>query len=92
MSKRRALVWELAPVAPPCFAARSAWLEFLASAAEAQAARPQPVLLIQAGQPVRFNPRFNFCADCDRKHKRAMKAADKCRPEWLADKETSHAA
>lgn len=97
MSNRRRLVWHIAPPSPPCFTDRLNWLEFVASAAEAQAPGQPQVLLFEAGKPVRFNLRFNFCADCTAEHRTAMAAATptRCRPGWLADlmpKEPNHAA
>jgi hypothetical protein len=92
---RRAQVWRLAPVAPPCFADRLIWLEFLVSAAEEPAVGQRQVLLVEKGQPVRFNHRFPFCDACTAEHKAAMQAANKCRPAFLTDmlpKEPSHAA
>jgi hypothetical protein len=82
---RRAEVWALAPVAPPCFDARLQWLEFLVSAAEEQRPGRQQVLILRAGEPARLNWNFNFCRDCELAHRAAMTDAGRCRPNWLMD-------
>ena len=92
MSTRRALVWQIAPVAPPCWPTRLQWLEFLASAAED---RVEQVLVLEPGKPARMRASFDFCAECIERHRVAMTQAGKCRPSWLIDtlpKETTHAA
>jgi len=84
VSKRRTLVEQLAPPAPPCFGSRLQWLEFLISAAEEH--RPDHghgPLVFEAGQPVRFNQRFDFCADCPSDYRRAQQTAKRCFPDWL---------
>jgi hypothetical protein len=75
---------ELAPVAPPCFSSRDQWLEYVSSAATAgrDGHLPGP-LLIEAGQPVRFNPNFSFCADCDDRHAAQMGRKGQCQPKYL---------
>jgi hypothetical protein len=84
VSERADLAAALAPPAPPCFGSRDSWTEYVASAAEAQKEQHAPgPLLIQAGQPVRFNPAFDFCADCMAKHRALMSAAGRCEPQWL---------
>lgn len=92
MRDTRSLVWGMAPVSPPCFPTRLQWLEFLTAAADQSMTR---VFVIEAGAPVRLNPRLNFCADCLDQHRREMAAAARCRPAWLVEvlpKETTHAA
>ena len=94
MSTRRSHVWHLAPPSPPCWTDRLSWLEFLASAAEGQATSEPAVLLFEAGQPVRFNLRFDYCQDCLGQHQAAMAAAGRCRPDWLTSlivEKTTHA-
>lgn len=77
---------ELAPVAPPCFSARDQWLEYVGAAATAgrDGHLPGP-LLIEAGQPVRFNPKFDVCSDCDDRHAAQMGRQGKCKPRYLIE-------
>lgn len=77
---------ELAPVAPPCFSARDQWLEYVAACATdyRDGHRPGP-LLIEAGQPVRFNPNFDLCADCDDRHAAQMARWGRCKPRYLIE-------
>ena len=42
-----------------------------------------PVLLIERGEPVRFNFQFNFCRDCTAEHALSMTAQGRCQPEHL---------
>lgn len=74
----------LAPVAPPCFSDRLTWVEYLKSAASLQREQHAPgPLLIVAGQPVRFNRSFAFCADCTAQHADAMTRAGRCDMNYL---------
>lgn len=75
---------ELAPIAPPCFSSRGQWLEYVAAAAVAgrDGHLPGP-LLIEAGKPVRFNPHFDLCTDCDDRHAARMAHKGKCQPQYL---------
>ena len=74
----------LAPVAPPCFSSRGQWTEYAVAAAMAQRSGHLPgPLVIAQGQPMRFNPQFQFCADCSTRHEGAMKAAGHCNPRYL---------
>ena len=85
---RRNIVRELAPPEPPCFADRLIWLEYLQGAYTTQRPnRPNSprVLLVELGKPVRINPDFLFCADCNAAHQAAMEAAGRCWPWWLVD-------
>lgn len=88
---------ELAPVAPPCFSSRDQWLEYVSSSAAAgrDGHLPGP-LLIEAGKPVRFNPNFSFCADCDDRHAAQMGRKGLCQPKYLiklfADQAAAEAA
>lgn len=84
MSKRRRIVEQLNPPAPPCFGSRLTWLEFCVSAAEEQreARHPGP-LLFAPGQPVRMNEAWDFCADCHSTYRRQMAAERRCIPDWL---------
>lgn len=53
------------------------------------------MFLLEAGAPVRLNPRLNFCADCLDAHRLEMAAAGRCMPSWLVEvlhKESTHAA
>lgn len=82
--RRAVAAARLAPVAPPCFAARDQWTEYVAAAAMAQRSGHLPGPLVLAhGVPVRFNPRFSFCSDCSKRHEGAMKAAGRCNPRHL---------
>lgn len=81
---RREMVEALAPVAPPCFASRIDWREYLTAAAEAQSEKGQPApLIFEAGKPVRFNTDFDFCHDCDPMHAVVKERRGKCKPDWL---------
>lgn len=76
---------ELAPPAPPCFDTRMGWIEYLKSAAAAQKTdrgEPGP-LILEPGQPVRFNYEFPFCCDCHAQHSLRMSRAGRCHPEYL---------
>lgn len=82
---RREQVIALAPPAPPCFGSRLQWHEFLASAAEHQRdgrVGKGPLMTDATGQ-LAYNPRFNFCRDCDSVFRRAKQAEGKCVPHWL---------
>ncbi len=79
-------VTRLAPVAPPCFASRDQWVEYVVvAAADQRPGRAPGPLLIVAGEPVRFNPKFSFCEECDDRHEGAMKAQGRCKPKYLLD-------
>lgn len=81
---RRDVIEHLAPVAPPCFADRLIWVEYLVAAAEAQSEKGQPSpLIFEAGKPVRFNPAIDFCSDCDGIYATVMTSQGRCKPEWL---------
>lgn len=81
---RAAYINALAPIAPPCFSARSQWLVYLEDAAAEQRPGHAPgPLLFEAGRPVRFNPAFSFCTDCTDRHEGAMRAAGRCQPRFL---------
>jgi hypothetical protein len=81
------------PVAPPCFASRHAWRQYLLGAAAAQVPGKNargPILLVP-GQPARFDHRVNFCHDCEPAHRLAMQRKQSCHPRWLRDMETADA-
>lgn len=81
---RRDLVEMLAPTSPPCFADRLSWLEYLVATAGAQSEKGQPAALIfEAGKPVRFNDKLDFCGDCDPLYARVMDEQGRCCPNWL---------
>lgn len=85
---RRNLVEQLAPVAPPCFADRLIWLEYLVAMAEAQSEKGQPAALIfEAGKPVRVNWALDYCSDCDSLYAKVMQSQSRCCPNWLRDQE-----
>lgn len=76
---------DLAPPKPPCWPDRTAWLEFLKSAAAVQNHRgEQTVIAIVDGQPT-FNIFYNYCADCLAPRARAMEIANKCNPRYLLE-------
>lgn len=89
---RRSLVRELAPPAPPCFADRLGWLEYLQAAFHTQRPGQPRVLLVELGQPVRINPDYPFCADCSAAHQASMEAAGRCWPWWLVDMQAAQPA
>jgi hypothetical protein len=68
------------PVSPPCFSTRTSWVEFVASAAEAQRADKRGPILLERGQPARFDLAFDYCQDCLASHRRAMVIANRCDP------------
>jgi hypothetical protein len=85
LQRRQELARMLAPVAPPCFATRSIWLEFLASAAAAQrhpGGEADPLRLRADGR-VEFNHRLNFCADCPASFAFGMERLGRCQPKHL---------
>ena len=75
------------PHAPPCFSSRSLWLSFVHSAAEVQRVDKRGPILLVAGQPPRFDMRFDFCVDCcySAQDLRQLRALNLCRPDWLRD-------
>lgn len=83
---RAAQVAQLAPVAPPCFSTRDQWVEYVVACAidQRDGHRPGP-LLIEAGQPARFNPNFSICEDCDDSHAAQMSHQGRCSPRYLID-------
>ena len=85
LQRRQELARMLAPTAPPCFATRSIWLEFLASAAAAQrhpGGESDPLQLRADGR-VEFNHRLNFCADCPASFAFRMERLGRCQPKHL---------
>jgi len=76
----------LAPASPPCFASRDQWVEYVVSCAVDQRIghAPGPLLFVP-GEPVRFNPKFSLCTDCDDRHAGAMGRTGKCKPRFLVD-------
>jgi hypothetical protein len=83
--KRIQIARDLAPPAPPCFASRDSWLEFVMSAAEAQRSRGGVVdpLLFHPGGRVEFNRRMDFCADCMPSFALRMQCQGRCQPDHL---------
>jgi hypothetical protein len=84
VTSRAALVFDLAPVAPPCFPARDIWVSYLQSAAEEarEEHRPGP-LVFKAGEAVRFNYAFDICEDCCTAHSYEMARQGLCQPHYL---------
>ena len=91
MASRRVMVIALAPVAPPCFPTRTAWLEYLAAAAEAQTTKAPGPLDLRKGEPV-FNFRHDFCAPCGAKYALAMQRQGLCKPQHLREMAPAPAA
>lgn len=86
IERREELRW-IAPPAPPCFAVRTLWIEFVAAAAEAQSSFGQPrVLNTRAGEKMAFNYKFDYCADCSVEYRAAMLAQGRCHPTWVRDR------
>lgn len=71
------VVIELAPPTPGCFPARMQWAEYLHQAQTTNRAESRPF------KDKRFQPEFNFCADCTTEHRRAMQYAGRCNPDAL---------
>lgn len=90
---RAALAAALAPTAPPCFSARDQWLEYVQAAAVEQRAGhlPGPLVLV-AGEPARFNPAFDLCAECDDRYAAHMGRQGKCKPRYLIELFAAQAA
>jgi hypothetical protein len=81
---RAALVVPLAPIAPPCFGARDHWLTYLEAAAiEQRFDHNAGPLIFEPGRPVRFNPNFSYCEDCDHAYRSAMLKAGRCDREFV---------
>ena len=81
---RRKLVIELAPVAPPCFADRLAWLEYLCDAQIAANGHTRGPLDLRK-TPTTFNHRLDFCGDCTARFARQMQQQGRCNPNHLLD-------
>lgn len=78
----------LAPMAPPCFADRQRWLEYLEDAAVYQ--REHSVggpLVIEKGKPARFNYAWSFCFDCHMAFATRMRQEGRCRPQFVAQQQ-----
>ena len=86
MNRTDARVWliQIAPPAPPCFADRAMWLEWLKSAFDGYDAVAGNPLLVTKGV-VSFNTALNFCGDCHIPFAIKMRAAARCRPSTLKD-------
>lgn len=81
---RARLVRELAPVAPPCFAARDQWLSFLeADAIHQRVEHTAGPLLFVKDEPVRFDPSYSWCHDCTMEFRSRMLKAGNCDPSFL---------
>ncbi len=78
---------ELAPLAPPCFADRLAWVEYLVSSAQSQRVggngEERGPLLFEKGRAVRFDYGWSFCTDCLQEHRDRMANAGACRPDFV---------
>lgn len=75
------------PPAPPCFDSRSAWVEYVRSAAESQVPgkNARGPIWIKPGGPAEFDTRLNYCADCSSEYRAAMLAVGRCNPAALRD-------
>lgn len=96
MSKRQsraATAAALAPTAPPCFSSRDQWLEYVQAAAVEQRAGHTPgPLLLAPGEPARFNPAFDLCAECDDRYAAQMGRQGRCKPRFLIELFAAQAA
>lgn len=76
----------LAPLAPPCFANRLAWLTYVIQASSVREHHKDvSPLIFKAGKPVEFNFEWSMCGDCDAEWRRRERVVErgKCRPDWL---------
>jgi hypothetical protein len=70
----------LIPSKPPCFETALDWSEYLRAAAFDGA----PVLIRRKGEEtIQFNRCFNYCEDCTKSFKQAMREELRCRPNHL---------
>jgi hypothetical protein len=68
----------LAPAAPACFPDRLQWAAYLLQCQmESGPRKKDDIPFDPAG---RYIPTFNFCRDCTREHREAMRADDRCHP------------
>lgn len=83
------LIGALAPKAPPCFADRDSWVEYLISADETSNEDGTSGPMTSQGATAVFNNEFDFCADCaySPDEKKVLQA--KCRPDHLKTQEAS---
>lgn len=76
---------DLAPLPPPCFHNRIAWVHYLKSCAAAQNQIDEPkVITVEGGAP-KFNMEFPYCADCTQVRSVEMMAAGRCSPNYLKE-------
>lgn len=84
---RQALIEHLAPPAPRCFETWLGWVEWLISSEHAyslnQGGSLTNPLVIEAGQPVRFNANIGYCDDCTMSYRSSMLKAGRCNPSSL---------
>ncbi len=81
---RREMVIRLAPLAPPCFADRLSWLEYLCDAQISANGNTRGPLDLRQGE-ARFNYDLDFCDDCTVKFAWQMQQQGKCHPKHLAE-------
>lgn len=79
---RREMVIRLAPLAPPCFADRLSWLEYLCDAQIAANGNTRGPLDLRQSEP-RFNYALDFCDDCTARFSQQMQREQRCRPDHL---------
>lgn len=79
---RREMVIRLAPVAPPCFADRLSWLEYLCDAQIAANGNTRGPLDLRQAE-ARFNHRLDFCDDCTARFSQQMQRVGRCKPDHL---------
>jgi len=77
------LIGALAPKAPPCFADRDTWIQYLISADETQDESEAPGPMTSQGATAVFNTDFDFCADCAYSPDEKRVLGAKCRPDHL---------
>lgn len=84
-------ITEVVPLAPPCFASRTAWLEYVQAAdlAHMESENPGTGPMVSRSATSEFNPRFNFCRDCNSAYAAAMTREGRCEPLWLQEGATA---
>jgi len=87
-----------APKHPPCFASQDDWVEYVAWSMAAQDAAVKAMRDTRnrdrtpGDTRLGFNRGMTFCADCTASHAAAMKAAGRCKPNWLKEPTTAEEA
>ncbi len=79
---RRVILLAIAPAAPPCFADRTSWVEYLVEADLAKGDGERGPIDMRNGVPTFFMG-YDFCRDCLAKHALAMNAQGRCQLDVL---------